>query len=196
MSTPDTVQSDFANAAGRPTLASRFSSTDATMGLVGSVLLPLGLMVVLLGWYGASHTPYLFEQLPYLISGGLFGLGLVLVGGMVLFGSWVARTAREQRAASTELLTVMREIRNELHGLQDLTAPAATPRQRAGRSSNGSNGHAPGLVATANGSMLHRPDCAVVVNREDLHAVTAREEKAMQPCRLCDPLGASEGARL
>jgi hypothetical protein len=41
----------------------------------GAVLLPLGLVVIILGWYGAAHTAYQYDQLSYLVSGGLLGLG-------------------------------------------------------------------------------------------------------------------------
>ena len=37
----------------------------------GAVLLPLGLVVIVLGWYGVANTPYQYDQLSYLISGGL-----------------------------------------------------------------------------------------------------------------------------
>src|SRR5438067_6707141 len=66
--------------------------------IVGAVLLPLGLLVIGLGWYGAAHTPYSYEQTPYLISGGLLGVGIVLTGGFIYFGTWLARLLVENRA--------------------------------------------------------------------------------------------------
>lgn len=190
---------DFASAAPRTSLKQRLTGAvatmDGTLSVVSSVLLPLGLLMILLGWYGAARTPNLFEQVPYLISGGLLGIAFVVSGGLLYFSSWVAKSAQEQRAASSELLAVMREIRAELAARPEASVevPAQTRTRRAsanGSSSNGkSNGHAPDLVATATGRMLHRPDCAVVVNREDLHAVTP-STPGMQPCRLCDPLAA------
>ena len=62
-------------------------SLDGVLGVASAVLLPLGLALIVLGWYGAAHTPYLFEQVPYLISGGLLGLGLAVVGGFVIGGA-------------------------------------------------------------------------------------------------------------
>src|SRR6185436_2740395 len=53
--------------------------------LVGGFLMPLGLAVIGIGWYGTAHTGYVFEQLPYLVSGGLFGLGLTICGALVFF---------------------------------------------------------------------------------------------------------------
>jgi hypothetical protein len=166
---------------------------DQLMTLTAAILLPLGLVMVFLGWYGASRTPYLFEQVPYLVSGGLLGLGLVLTGGFVLFGGWIARTAREQRVLDLELLEAVRGVQDELARLPFLLSePAsAAPAQRRRRSAASNGGGTAGerLVATARGSMLHRPDCAVVHGRDDLREVDGPGAD-LQPCQLCDPLGA------
>jgi hypothetical protein len=147
-------------------------SIDQALATVAAVLLPLGLLVILLGWYGAAHTPYLFEQVPYLISGGLIGLALVTGAGLLYFGSWVARSAAVQQRASEQTLELLREIRDGLGGQAPRTA---------------ANGSATGFVATARGSMWHRPDCPVVAGRQDLHPVGA-DGDGLQPCALCNPL--------
>ncbi len=156
---------------------------DNLLGAVAAVLLPLGLLVIGVGWYGAAHTPYLFEQVPYLISGGLVGLALVTGSGMLYFGSWIARAASAQRQASAELADLLTQIRDEL-----TARPAASPPAPRGRKAT--NGLSP-FVATAHGSMLHRADCSVVAGRTDLHAVPA-EGSGLQPCGLCDPLAAGD----
>ena len=178
----------FATAARRTSVRDRLRVPDQAMALAAAVLLPLGLVLVVLSWWGAARTPYLFEQVPYLISGGLLGLGLVITGGFVLFGSWVSRTSQQQQALTLELLEAVREVRDEVAGLQ---GAGAAPARRAPRGSNGSGGT--GLVATQNGSMLHRPDCIVVAHRQDVHAVTGKEAGGLSACQLCDPLAV--GAR-
>jgi hypothetical protein len=147
---------------------------DRVLTWVSAVLLPLGLLVVLLGWYGAAHTPYLFEQVPYLISGGLLGLALVTGAGLLYFGGWVARSSSLQARASEEALELLREIRDGL-----AAAPVRAPASTTGD----------GFVATARGSMWHRPDCPVVAGREDLHHV-GPDGGGLRPCSLCDPLAA------
>jgi hypothetical protein len=182
--TPTTVVYDegdpFATA-GRRSLRSRFATSDAILAAAAAVLLPLGLLVILLGWYGAAHTPYLFEQVPYAISGGMVGLGLVIAGGLLFFGSWIARSSAAQQASSEEVIALLQEIRDGL-ALRDEPAP----RQVKG----GSNGKSGRLVATATGSMLHRPDCSVVTGRSGLKTVS--ESSGLQPCGLCDPLSTGE----
>lgn len=153
----------------------RFEAERA-LAVASAVLLPLGLAVILLGWYGASHTPYLFEQVPYLISGGLLGLALAVVGGLVYFGSWVARGAAEQRRQNEEVAGLLREVRDEL---RNSTGAAPSP----GRSTAAGNGSGP-YVATAKGGMLHRPDCTVVAGRDDLRTVSATGD-GLVPCALC-----------
>jgi uncharacterized membrane protein len=189
----------FAGAARRPRLRERVSTVDQLMTVVAAVLLPLGLVVVFFGWYGAARTPYLFEQLPYLASGGLIGLGLIAIGGFVLFGSWIARTAREQALRDQTLIAAVHELRDELTRLR-LAVPdpqPAPPAQRGRRKApavvqtHGGAGDARALVATARGSMLHRADCAIVTGRDDVHAVSDPDAEGLRPCRLCDPLGAA-----
>jgi hypothetical protein len=65
--------------------------------LAGGFLMPLGLAVIGIGWYGTAHTGYVFEQVPYLVSGGLLGLGLTICGALIFFSSWLARLVSLQR---------------------------------------------------------------------------------------------------
>ncbi len=85
-------------------------SSERTVLLVGAALMPMGILVILLGWYGASRTPYVFEQLPYVISGGLLGLALVVAGGLLYFGYLLSRLIVEQRQHSEELLQALHRI--------------------------------------------------------------------------------------
>jgi hypothetical protein len=154
-------------------------SVEQGLAIASAVMLPLGLALIVLGWYGAAHSSYLFEQVPYLISGGLLGLGLAVVGGLVYFGSWMARGAAQQQRQTEEVAALLREIREELRG--GATAPA--PARRTPAKGNA----AKPFVATAKGGMLHRPDCAVVAGRTDLRQVGSGGD-GLVPCALCSPL--------
>ena len=166
-----------------PRGSGRQLSVEQVLAIVSAVLLPLGLSIIVLGWYGASHTPYLFEQLPYLISGGLLGLGLAIVGGLLYFGSWVARGSAQQQRQNEQMTALLRDIRDEMR--QGSKAPAS---RRTGSSSTAGNGQQP-FVATARGGMLHRSDCAVVAGRDDLRSVGASGD-GLAPCSLCNPYDA------
>jgi hypothetical protein len=166
----------FATAKRTP-LRQRLSRPDGLLGAAAAVLLPLGVLVILLGWYGAAHTPYLFEQVPYLISGGLIGLALVLGGGLAYFATWIARGVSAQQQSSDELVGLLREIRDQL-----ATRPAEAPARSAKRQANGHST----FVATAGGSMLHRADCSIVTGRADVRPVDS--SSGLSPCGLCNPL--------
>ncbi|MBC7678700.1 MAG: hypothetical protein H7233_06895, partial [Pseudorhodobacter sp.] len=42
---------------------------DRWLLVVGGTAMPLGLLLILIGWYGSAQTALPFEQTPYLISG-------------------------------------------------------------------------------------------------------------------------------
>ncbi len=130
--------------------------------LVGSVLAPLGLVLIGLGWLGASRTPLVQEQLSYLISGGLFGLALVVVGGFCYFAHWQSELVREVRTQTAEVTALLRA--------------GAAPSPLAGL-----------LVATASGTLAHRPGCPVVRGRTDLEPAGSD----LAPCSMCEPVAGS-----
>jgi hypothetical protein len=51
-----------------------------------------GAVVLLLGWWGISGTTSVGRQLPYIISGGLFGIFLLGLGGLL----WVSADLRDE----------------------------------------------------------------------------------------------------
>ena len=51
-----------------------------------------GAIVLLVGWWGISDTTNVGRQLPYIISGGLFGVFLLGIGGML----WVSADLRDE----------------------------------------------------------------------------------------------------
>jgi hypothetical protein len=159
--------------------ASRAFDNDRWMLLVGGLLLPLGLLLVVLGWWGASHTVFLFEQVPYLLSGGVLGLALVIAGGFVYFAYWLTLLVREGRAGRAELVAVLGRVERLL---EDNALAAPAPRRTSGSAPSGR------LVATKTGTMLHRPDCVAVDGKDGLRDVT-ESTPGLSPCKLCDPLG-------
>lgn len=143
--------------------------------VAGGVLAPLGLVVVLLGWWGAAHSPYVFEQLPYVISGGLLGVGLIFLGSFLYFTHWITQLVKEHRTQSVALLEAIQRLEDKLD-TDGLGAPAA--------SSNGVGDiGAIALVATERGSMAHRPDCVVVAGKPGLRKVS--EADGLSVCKLC-----------
>jgi hypothetical protein len=54
--------------------------------------LALALIVLLMGFLGVSGTEFVAEQLPYVISGGLFGLTLVVMSATL----WISADLRDE----------------------------------------------------------------------------------------------------
>ena len=67
------------------------SSARRVLLACGVSAMGLGVVAVVLGWFGAAHSPYLFQEVPYLISGGLLGAALVGVGAAMFLAAWVLR---------------------------------------------------------------------------------------------------------
>ncbi len=145
--------------------------------VAGAVLLPAGLVVIGLGWYGVAHTPYLYNQNSYIVSGGLLGLGITFVGGFLYFGSWLARVAADQKEAqrqlSDTLLLLADAVSHNNVVANGAARPAARPRD-------------PGavLVVAGTGTTVHRADCDLVAGRDDLRPA-GPDAPNLTRCRLC-----------
>lgn len=144
----------------------------------GAVMVVIGLPMIFLGWWGASRTPYLFEQIPYMISGGILGLGLTLLGGLFYFAYWMTRQVQETRRQGEEMRDALASLSQSLAGGAPVGNGAAPAPPANGR-----------FVATAKGTMFHRGDCVVVQGRTDVRAVSP-DDPAFTPCKICDPLAA------
>lgn len=159
-----------------------------TIELVAVAMVPLGASLILLGWFGAANSILVQEQLPYLISGGMLGTALLVGGGMLYLGSWVAKLAgqnREQQEALRNTIELLREDVRSLRGAGAVAWPADGGTADDGPSMNGA-----AVVATPSGTMYHLPTCGVVSGRDDLHEVDEEARGSMKPCGMCEPLAA------
>ena len=155
---------------------------DRYLLVLGGVLVPLGLLCVVLGWVGASRTVLLFEQLPYIASGGLLGLALVVAGGFVYWSYWQTLLVREARSDRADTAAAFSRLEALLERALEVQAAGATAPAVAAEPELD-------LVVTPRGTMLHRRDCEVVLGREDLKPASP-DMRGARPCRLCDPLSA------
>lgn len=155
----------------------------ATRPIAGWVLIALGGLAILVGWYGISGESLVAKQLPYLVSGGITGMVLVGVGAFFL-------GTEDLRKQLQRLDRIERQV-DELHAV--LLVRADAPER--GRSANGSpraraRERASGqLVALRSGTSYHRPECQMVAGKDHVRRVTADavERRRLEPCALCDP---------
>jgi hypothetical protein len=147
---------------------------DRWLLFAGALLMPLGVVLILLAWGDSSRTSLVYEQINYLISGGILGLALVVAGGFTYFAYWQTVRIRESRNQTVALTRAIGRLEALLEGgaASELTGIEATE---------------PTYVATANGTIFHRPDCTAVAGRDDVSKVDITTT-TLTPCRICTPL--------
>ncbi|HEY2430216.1 MAG TPA: hypothetical protein VGI06_14855, partial [Acidimicrobiales bacterium] len=158
--------------------------TERWLFSLGGALAVAGIALVVVGWVGTSRTVLVAGQIPYVVSGGLLGLGLIFLGGFLYFGYWLALLVRDGRRRADEdrsdLGSVIQSLKEITLLLEEgnMAAPPSGRRRRptvtvplAGRTTTmrASVGSMAGdVVATPRGAVAHRPGCPVVAGRADL----------------------------
>jgi len=108
---------------------------------VSAALMTTGLSIILLGWFGAARSTLVEEQVPYLISGGLLGVALAIIGALTLFAHWLTVLVRENRRQETirkqehiELMEALAHLTAVLDRKEDSNgnAPSNAPRRARG----------------------------------------------------------------
>jgi hypothetical protein len=136
---------------------------------LGALFCLAGFVLVWVGWNGAASYDRDTRQFPYLISGGIAGLCLVIVG----VGLFVVQS---QRAESARLEEVLASLSRILETLVEVSGGVA----------GGIGGE--GLVL-AGSTAYHRPACHLVEDHPRLRTMTAEmaAESGLAPCRACEP---------
>jgi hypothetical protein len=142
-------------------------------GKLGLFFCIAGFAVMWAGWNGAASYNDIRKQFPYLISGGLTGLALVVIGVALMI-------IQSQRADRVQLEANLTELRSILERMTGLPA------------SNGAAESETNLVV-AGPSAYHRPTCKLVASR-DLRKIPVQqaESAGLEPCRTCAPEGGAE----
>ena len=142
-------------------------------GKLGLLFCIAGLAVIWGGWNGAASYNDIRKQFPYLVSGGIGGLALVVIGAALL-------VIQSQRADRVQLEANLTELRNIL---ERMTSLPATSRAEAES----------GDLVVAGPGAYHRPACTLVDGR-DLRKMTPEQAQAagLEPCRTCAPATGGE----
>jgi len=139
-------------------------------GRLGLGFSALGFIVILKAWDGAAGLDYSQGQLPYLLSGGGVGVGLIIVGAAVLVSDSHRRDRVALEAKLDELLIALDR------------APAAPVAASA-------PAKAPRGMVIAGRSSFHKPDCRLVAGRDegDQMSKTDAVDAGLGACRVCKP---------
>ncbi len=92
-------------------------------GKLGTGLCAAGLLLVFLGWNGAASVDRVEAQFPYLLSGGVAGLSLVVMGVGII-------VVQNQRADRAQLQQTLREIEAAIRGEDPMATAFERPTRR------------------------------------------------------------------
>ena len=145
----------------------RWNSLGGKLGLAFCVA---GLGLIWAGWNGAATYNDIRKQFPYLISGGIAGLALVVIG----VGLMVIQSQRADRVQLEANLVELRAILERMTGVPRANGAEADP----------------ATFVVAGPNAYHRPGCKLVAGR-DLRKLTPEQAAAagLAPCRTCSPAG-------
>jgi len=154
----------------------------ATRPVWGWTIVGVGFILVIVGYLGTSREALVAKQLPYLISGGIGGIALVVFGAM-LVGS-------EDLKRASERIDRLERMVGELHAAL-LGRPDSPVLAEAG-SANGEAAPAADdgrLLALPDGQSYHRAGCTMIQGKRQAQTVTASDarQRGLKPCRLCEP---------
>jgi hypothetical protein len=151
--------------------------------VLGYVLVAVGLLLLLTAYLGVSREVLVAKQIPYLVSGGLFGLGFVTLGSRLMLIEDLRRDAGR--------LDRLEQAVADLHAAL-LTRPDAPSYESGGLGHSASNGHGQvdRVLALAGGDSFHRQDCPVVEGKESARPLTASaaQKRGLNACPMCQPL--------
>lgn len=148
---------------------------------VGWILIGAGALVLLIGWFGVSREALPGKQIPYLVSGGIGGVFLAVLGAYFL-------GTQEIRSDSGRLDRVERMV-EELHAalLQRPDAPALDA-QVGEPAANGAEAPARRVVYIDGGELFHRAGCRLVAGKDTHEATPATARKhGLKACPACSP---------
>jgi len=146
--------------------------------LISLLFVFAGFVAIGLGWSGMARSAAPDQQLPFIVSGGMGGVGLITFG----VGLLLVAQIRTERQRLTTVLEVMASAVARVTGGKPL------PEDEMGA--------APGdTLVVAGPSTFHRPDCRLVQGKPGLDRLTIQVARStgLSPCRVCDPLGATQG---
>ncbi|HJP66408.1 MAG TPA: hypothetical protein VKA30_08910 [Actinomycetota bacterium] len=161
-------------AAAEPARAAPRSSRERRITytrLVGLAFCVAGFTVIGLGWNGMARVACADCQLPYLLSGGATGLGLIIFGVGLLM---MAQIRADRLRAEVHLEQIVGALRPG--AVEVPSAETAAP-----------NGE--GMVV-AGSTAYHRPECRLLQGKAGLTSLSLKDAQAsgLVPCRVCNPL--------
>jgi hypothetical protein len=155
---------------------------------IGWGFVAAGALLTILGWFGVSGEAIVAKQIPYVISGGIGGVVLAVIGAFFL--------GTEELRKDGGRLDRLETMVNELHAALLERPDAPPPAPEATSAAPEGNGQAPvRVVAVKGGDTFHLAGCQMAAGKdaEEL-TVAAAQARGLTPCPLCQPVAETSSA--
>jgi hypothetical protein len=153
---------------------------------IGWILIGLAALLMLLGWFGVSREAIPGKQIPYLVSGGIGGVFLAVLGAYFLG----TQALRDDSGRLDRLEHMVEDLHQVLLRRPDAPTIDLAAEDKAA-SSNGSSPSLRRVVIVEGGETFHRADCAMVAGKaSDQLTPTAARKRGLRPCPACAPVPA------
>lgn len=151
---------------------------------LGWILIGAGALVMLLGYLGVSREALPGKQIPYLVSGGVGGMFLAVLGAYFLG----TQELRRDSGRLDRLEQMVEELHRALLRLPDAPDVSAANGRAAGATPPAEPARR--VVAVEGGELFHRPDCRIVRGKDAEPMTPAAARKAgLKACPACQPAG-------
>ena len=166
---------------------------------LGWILVAAGAIFIIVGYLGVSRQALVAKQIPYLISGGIFGLALIVLGTFYLYSEDMRRDSGRINRLE-RLVTELHAVLLTRSGAPDPgemhDAVARLESQFAAHDAGRQNGQVArttppiALLALPESQRFHRAGCRMVEGKSGAAEVTAADigDRGLEPCGMCDPV--------
>jgi hypothetical protein len=178
------ARNDARDEAPDPQEVWRWIST-AVRPWLGWILLAAGAILLLVGYLGVSREALPGKQIPYLVSGGIGGMFLAVLGAYFL--------GTQELRRDSGRLDRLEAMVEELHGalLRRPDAPDLTAGEAATNGREVPQTAARRVVTVAGGELFHRAGCSMVAGKDTSEMTPgAARKQGLRPCPACAPVGA------
>jgi hypothetical protein len=148
---------------------------------LGWILIGAGALLMLLGYLGVSRESLPAKQIPYLVSGGIGGMFLAVLGAYFLG----TQELRRDSGRLDRLEQMVTELHLALLRRADAPDPTVLAPATNGRTATGP---ARRVFAVADADLFHRRECSMLEGKDagELTPAAARK-RGLEPCPLCTP---------
>lgn len=150
----------------------------------GWILIGIGALLMLLGYFGVSREALPAKQIPYLVSGGIGGMFLAILGAYFLG----TQELRNDSGRLDRLEQMVQELHQALLRRPDAPDLTTIVDMGSAAGTNGAATRARRVAFVEGGTLFHRPDCELVAGKDasEITPATARK-RGLDPCPSCAP---------